>query len=36
MGLLGRLTGWLYGYQVADGPTRSSYSDTQVPISLGI
>ena len=33
MGLLGRPTGWLSGYQLADGPT--SYSVAQVPISLG-
>ena len=36
MGLLGRPTGWLSGYQLADRPTRSSYSVAQVPISLGI
>ena len=36
MGLLGLPTGWLSGYQLADGPTRSSYSVAQVPISLGI
>ena len=29
-------SGWLSGYQLADGPTRSSYSVAQVPISLGI
>ena len=36
MGLLGRPTGRLSGYQLADRPTRSSYSVAQVPISLGI
>ena len=33
---LGSLPGWLSGYQLADGPTRPSYSDAQVPIFLGV
>ena len=29
-------SGWLSGYQLADGPTRPSYSVAPVPISLRV